>query len=139
MPWPTLHPQSTRSFPNIPWSQNMKMFVENLRNLGSQNASDLIDLRTRTLRISAPKDLKATRNVKSGTQKPGRSQDLSFEKLSFNFRLQLPEKLNLSFLLAHVYISSYIFLHFYICLCVFAYFLSVFVCIFKFIHVKLID
>ena len=41
--------------------------------------------------------------------------------------------------LADVYISLYIFLHFYMCLCVFACFLSVFVCIFKFLHVKLID
>ena len=51
--------------------------------------------------------------------------------------LQIPEKLNLSFLLAHVYISSYIFLHFYICLCVFAYFLCVFVYIFGFSSYKI--
>ena len=53
--------------------------------------------------------------------------------------MQLPEKLNLSFLHADVYISSYIFLHFYICLCVFAYFLSVFYVFLDFFHVKLID
>ena len=35
--------------------------------------------------------------------------------------------------------SLYIFLHFYICLCVFAYFLCVFVYIFRFLHIKLID
>ena len=47
--------------------------------------------------------------------------------------LHLPEKLNLSFLLADVYISLYIFLHFYICLCVFAYFLCVFLYIYIYI------
>ena len=51
--------------------------------------------------------------------------------------LQLPEKLKLSFLLADVYISLYIFLHFYICLCVFAYFLCVFVYIFGFSSYKI--
>ena len=35
-------------------------------------------------------------------------------------------------ILADVYVSSYIFLHSYICLCVFAYFLCVFVYIFGF-------
>ena len=52
--------------------------------------------------------------------------------------IQLPEKLKLSFLLADVYISLYMFLHFYICLCVFAYFVCVFVYILDFLHMKVI-
>ena len=54
-----------------------------------------------------------------------------------DYNLQLPEQLNLSFLLAHVYSSSYISLHFYICLCVFAYFLFVFVYVFRFSAYKI--